>query len=50
MLQVTVSKVRSYNILATVLIQLGRLDEALLYFDKAIQLNPKNDSAYKNKY
>ena len=29
--------------------QLGRIDEALSYFDKAIQLNPTNENTFNNK-
>ena len=29
--------------------QLGLFDEALKYYNKAIELNPKNDTAYHNK-
>ena len=29
--------------------QLGRIDESLSYYDKAIQFNPKNDSFYYSK-
>ena len=42
-------RLHSYNILGLLLEQLGRIDEALSYYDKAIQLNPKHDIAHDNK-
>ena len=29
--------------------KLGRLDDALLYYDKAIELNPTDATTYNNK-
>ena len=44
-----ITQVRVNIILGSILVKLGRIDEALQWYDKSILLNPNDDSVYNAK-